>query len=77
MPLSGTRLGDAIADAAIATMPQAPSSGDEAAFRSNMVTIFGDEIVSEIVANALVSIPFVMGVSSGVQNSGPGSGTVT
>ena len=51
MSLSGNRLGDAITDAALASVNGA-TSGDENTFRASMRTIFGAEVVKEFVDNA-------------------------
>ncbi len=76
MPLSGTRWGQAIADAvAGATVPQdAFLTPTELA---DLWKTIAGENTTEITGNALVNVASVTGVTSGGDVSGPGTGTVS
>lgn len=71
MPLAGT--GDILGDAIRAAIDATPDKTD----RSAIFRAIGNAIVAHIIANGVVAVASVTGVTPGGGVSGPGTGTIT
>lgn len=49
---------------------------EQAELRTNMFKAMGNAIVAHVIANALVNVLSVSGVTTGPGTSGPGTGTI-
>jgi len=75
MPMNKDRLGTAIHNA-IEAQGIAAGSAITPTQREDMWKAIADQIIIEIQGFAVVTVPFVVGVTPGGGNSGAGSGTV-
>lgn len=74
MALDSDRLGNAMADAAIAAATPEPTTEDQATLRAFMKSVFSSTTVSEIVNNAVAAVTGVSGVTTGPGTSGASIG---
>ena len=82
--LNGARFTSVLADIqAQFPIPGGLLSGEQTALASYQTKMAhaiadneGTDVVAEIAGNAVVTVPFVTGVTVGAASSGPGSGTV-